>query len=51
MEITGSHDGRAFVLTVAQGECSDGMSDETYWLVATFRFGDIDVSGCGEAAK
>ena len=51
VEITGSHDGRAFVLTVAQGECSDGMSDETYWLVATFRFGDIDVSGCGEAAK
>lgn len=51
VEIAGSHDGRAFVLTVAEGECSDGMSDATYRLVARFRFGDIDVSGCGEAAK
>ena len=51
LEIAGSHDGRAFVLTVVEGECSDGMSDETYRLVAKFRFGDIDVSGCGEAAK
>lgn len=51
VEIAGSHDGRAFVLTVAEGECGDGMSDATYRLVARFRFGDIDFSGCGEAAK
>ncbi|MFN3702447.1 COG3650 family protein [Thermomonas sp.] len=51
VEITGSRDGRAFVLTVAQGECNDGMSDQTYRLVAGFRFGDLDLSGCGEAAK
>lgn len=51
VEIAGSHDRRAFVLTVIEDDCSDGMSDNTYALVARFRFGDIDFSGCGEAAK
>lgn len=51
VEIVGSQDGRAFVLTVVEGECSDGMSDATYRWVARFRFGDIDFSGCGEAAE
>ena len=51
VEITGEHDGKPFVLTVGNGTCSDGMSDNTYRLVATFRFGEIDYKGCGEAAK
>ena len=51
VEISGQHDGKPFVLTVSNGTCSDGMSDNTYSLVATFRFGDIDYKGCGEAAK
>ena len=51
VEISGQHDGKPFVLTVSNGTCSDGMSDNTYSLVATFRYGDIDYKGCGEAAK
>jgi len=51
VEITGEHDGKAFVLTVSSGTCSDGMSDNTYRLVSAFRHGDIDYKGCGEAAK
>ena len=51
VEITGQHDGKAFVLTVSSGTCSDGMSDNTYSLVSTFRHGEIDYKGCGEAAK
>lgn len=51
VEISGQHDGKPFVLTVSSGTCSDGMSDNTYRLVATFRFGEIDYKGCGEAAK
>ena len=51
VEITGEHDGKPFVLTVGNGTCSDGMSDNTYSMVSTFRYGDIDYKGCGEAAK
>jgi len=51
VEVTGSHEGKAFVLTVTAGDCSDGMSDNQYTLVSTFRFGDLDYKGCGEAAK
>ena len=51
MELSGSHDGKPFVLTVTAGECSDGMSDNQYELNASFRYGDIDYKGCGEAAK
>ena len=51
VEITGQHDGKAFVLTVSSGTCSDGMSDNTYSLVSTFRFGETDYKGCGEGAK
>ena len=50
-EISGQHDGKPFVLTVSNGTCSDGMSDNTYSMVSTFRYGDIDYKGCGEAAK
>ena len=51
VELSGSHDGKPFVLTVSAGECSDGMSDNRYTLVSAFRYGDIDYKGCGEAAK
>ena len=51
VEIAGSHDGRAFVLTVIEDDCSDGMSDNNHALSARLRFGDIDFSGCGEAVK
>jgi uncharacterized membrane protein len=51
VEITGEHDGKPFVLTVSSGTCSDGMSDNTYSLVSTFGFGEVDYKGCGEAAK
>ena len=51
VEISGQHDGKPFVLTVSNGTCSDGMSDNTYSMVSTFRYGDIDYKGCGEAAK
>ena len=51
IKLSGSHDGKAFVLTVTAGDCSDGMSDNRYTLVSTFRYGDIGYKGCGEAAK
>ena len=51
VEISGQHDGKPFVLAVSNGTCSDGMSDNTYRLVASFRYGEIDYKGCGEAAK
>jgi len=51
VEITGNHDGKAFALTVTAGTCSDGMSDNQYTMVSTFRYGDLDLKGCGEAAK
>lgn len=51
LELSGNHDGKAFVLTVTGGLCSDGMSDNEYELDATFRYGDIDYKGCGEVAK
>jgi len=51
VEITGNHGNKPFVLTVTAGECSDGMSENQYQLVSSFRHGDIDYKGCGEAAK
>lgn len=51
VEITGSHAGKPFALTVVAGDCNDGMSDNAYELVSTFRYGDIEYRGCGEAAK
>ena len=51
VELSGSHDGKPFVLTVTGGLCSDGMSDNQYELNASFRYGDIDYKGCGEVAK
>ena len=51
VEIAGDHEGKPFVLTAMAGDCSDGMSDNRYALVSTFRYGDLDYKGCGEAAK
>lgn len=51
VEITGSHDGKAFALSVIAGACSDGMSDNRYAMTATFHFGDAAYTGCAEAAK
>ena len=51
VEVTGTHDGKAFTLTVTAGECSDGTSDNQYTMVSAFRFDDLDYKGCGEAAK
>ena len=51
VEISGSHAGKAFVLTVTASDCNDGMSDNRYALVSAFRYGEIDYKGCGEAAK
>ena len=51
VEITGIHAGQAFALTVVSGDCNDGKSDNAYELVATFRYGELDYKGCGEAAK
>ena len=51
VEVTGEHAGKAFILGVSEGMCSDGMSDNRYTLIATFRFGDVDYRGCAEAAR
>jgi uncharacterized membrane protein len=51
VEIDGSDDGISFALAVKAGACSDGMSDNRYELVSTFRYGDVDYKGCAEAAK
>lgn len=51
VEITGTHDGKAFALRVNAGICSDGMSDNQYELASSFRYGETDYTGCGEAAK
>jgi uncharacterized membrane protein len=51
VELAGTHDGTPFTLRVTAGECSDGMSDNQYAMVAAFRYGDSDYKGCAEAAK
>lgn len=51
VEIAGTHAGKPFALTVVAGDCNDGMSDNAYELVSTFRYGDLNYTGCGEAAK
>jgi uncharacterized membrane protein len=51
VELSGNHAGKPFTLSVSAGECSDGMSDNQYTMVSTFRLGDVEYKGCGEAAK
>ena len=45
---TGDADGSAFTLTVTKGECSDGMSDETYQFTAEFTIGGETLKGCAK---
>lgn len=40
-----------FNLDIQPGQCSDGMSDNTYQHVATFIYADMAYRGCAEPAK
>ena len=51
IELSGNHAGKPYTLTVSAGECSDGMSDNQFTMVSTFRLGDVEYKGCGEAAR
>lgn len=42
----GTSENTEFTLTVTDGECGDGMSDNTFTHKATFRYGEIVLSGC-----
>lgn len=45
---TGTLDGRAFTMTVSEGECSDGMSDRSYPFTVSVQLGqDALLTGCG----
>ncbi|GAB1408241.1 hypothetical protein MASR1M8_21600 [Thermomonas brevis] len=48
VEIRGSHGGQPFVLSVRAGECSDGMSDNTYAMTSQFDVGGQLLKGCAE---
>ena len=43
---SGLRNGEALDLTVTPGACSDGMSDRSYPLTATLRFGPEQREGC-----
>lgn len=43
---TGTYEGKRFALAITPGECSDGMSDRTYPLVATLEVNGGQQSGC-----
>jgi len=43
---TGKLDGKAVVLTIEPGQCSDGMSDTIYPYKAAFTWGDRTEQGC-----
>jgi uncharacterized membrane protein len=46
LTLTGTFEGGPFAMTIAQGECSDGMSDRTYPLTATLTLGSEVRNGC-----
>jgi len=46
LSIAGALEGASFDLVVTPGECSDGMSDRTYPLVATLQIGEETRFGC-----
>ena len=48
IEISGTHGGKPFVLAVRSGECSDGMSDNTYAMDAVFDVDGQSLKGCAE---
>ena len=43
---SGTMQGKAVVLTIEPGTCSDGMSDTVYAYKAAFRWGEQTESGC-----
>lgn len=43
---SGTLEGKSFVLRIAAGTCSDGMSDTVYPWTAQVAFGDTTLSGC-----
>ncbi len=43
---SGTLEGQSFVLRIAPGTCSDGMSDTIYAWTAQVAFGDTTLSGC-----
>lgn len=43
---SGTLEGQSFVLRIAPGTCSDGMSDTVYAYTAQVGFGDTTLSGC-----
>ena len=43
---TGNHEGTAFKLTVTEGSCNDGMSDNEYSYKAEWTWGGETNSGC-----
>ena len=46
LSFSGSADGASFDITVTPGECSDGMSDNTYPYTATLALGQDTRFGC-----
>ncbi len=44
----GDDDGGKFVLDIAPGECSDGMSDRLYAYTANFNIGQAEYRGCAD---
>lgn len=51
VDITGEHAGQPFKLSVRNGDCSDGMSDNTYPMTSTFEVQGRSLSGCAQPAK
>ena len=43
---SGRLDGQPAVITVTQGQCSDGMSDDTYPMTVRWEWGGRDLHGC-----
>lgn len=48
---TGEMERKPIILTVTQGDCSDGMSDRTYPYTATLKIGDTVRTGCASTQQ
>lgn len=46
VEYTGTHEGKEFHLNLNGKSCSDMMSDQTYDMIATFKYQGIIYKGC-----
>ena len=51
LTFSGTLAGASFDLMITPGECSDGMSDRTYPLVATLQLGQQQLFGCAWRAS